>query len=120
VAQKIFSRNGVRKNLFLQNVKKDILGGCDEGVSNFKKSQTINTTSSMTKSPSLMTKVAAAAKKKAGKLDLFQSNFTKLWFLLYCILLREFVVCLPPLFISFFDEQRCPNWHGDHLIGLFS
>ena len=63
----------------------------------------------MTKSPSLTTKAATAAKKKAGKLDLFQSNFTKLWYLLYCMLSREFVVCLPPFFISFLDEQRHRN-----------
>ena len=64
VAQKIFSCNGVRKNLFLQDVKKDIFFGGDEGVSNFKKIQTINKTSSITKSPSSTTKAAAPMKKK--------------------------------------------------------
>jgi hypothetical protein len=53
-----------------------------------------------------MTKAAAAAKKRASKLDFFQSNFTKSWFLSYCMLSREFVLCLFPLFISFFDEQH--------------
>jgi hypothetical protein len=97
VALKIFSCNGVKKNLFLQDVKKD----GDEGVSNFKKSLTVNTTSSMTKSTLLTTKAAAVAKKKAAKIDLFQLNFMKLWFLLYCMLSWEFVVCLPP-FLSLF------------------
>jgi hypothetical protein len=64
VAQKIFSCNGVRENLFLQDVKKDIFFGGDEGVSNFKKIQTINKTSSITKSPSSTTKAAAPMKKK--------------------------------------------------------
>ncbi len=54
-------------------------------------------------------KVAATAKKQAGKLDLFQLNFIKLWYLLYCMLSREFVVCLPPLFIPFFYERHCRN-----------
>jgi hypothetical protein len=36
VAQKIFSHNGVRKNLFLQDVKQDLFLGGDEVVSDFK------------------------------------------------------------------------------------
>jgi hypothetical protein len=36
VAQKIFSCNGVRKNLFSQDVKKDLFLGGDEVVSDFK------------------------------------------------------------------------------------
>ncbi len=60
----------------------------------------------MTKSRSSTMKAAASA-KKAGKLDLFWSNFTKLWFLSYCMLSREFIVCLPPLFYLFFDKQCC-------------
>jgi hypothetical protein len=83
-------------------MSKKIFFGGDESVSNFKKSQTINTTSSMTKSPLLTTMAATAAEKKAGKLEIFQSNFTESWFLLYCMLSWEFVVCLPPLFHLFF------------------
>jgi hypothetical protein len=79
-------------------MSKEIFFGGDEDVSNFKKSQTINTTSSMTKLTLSTTKAAAApAKTKAGKLDHFQSNFKKSWFLLYCMLSQEFVVCLPHL-----------------------
>ncbi len=55
----------------------------------------------MTKLPLLPTKEVAATKKKDGKIDLFQSKLTKSCFLLYCMLSWEFVVCLPPLFISF-------------------
>jgi hypothetical protein len=112
---KIFSCSGTegfflqrcQKKSFLARCQKGYFFGGDEGVSNFKKSQTIHTTSSMTKSPSSKTKAAAATKKKTVKLDLFQSKFTKLWFLLYCMLSRGFVVCLPPPFLSlFFDEQH--------------
>jgi hypothetical protein len=53
----------VSENSFLARCQK-IFFDVDEGVSNFKKLQTINTTSSMTKSPSSTTKAAAVAKKK--------------------------------------------------------
>jgi hypothetical protein len=92
----------VSEKIFSCNISKNNCGG-DEGVSNIKKSQSINTTSSMTKSPSSMTKAAAAAKKKAGKVDLFQLNFTKSWFhcTVYCC--GGLLCARPPFFISFFD-----------------
>jgi hypothetical protein len=95
-----------QKKYFLARCQKRYFFCGDEGVSNFKKSQKNKTTVSMTKSQLLTTKAAATAKKKAGRVDLFQSNFTKSWYLLYCMLLQEFVVCLPSLFISFFDKQQ--------------
>jgi hypothetical protein len=74
-AEKIFPRSGTidlflqwcQKKSFPVRCQKRFFFGCDEEVSNFKKSQTINSTSSMTKSPLLTTKAAAAGKKKAGK-----------------------------------------------------
>jgi hypothetical protein len=74
LTEKIFPCSGT-KDLFLQQCqKKSFLERCqkryffcgDEGVSNLKKSQTINITSSMTKSPSLTTTAATTTKKKAG------------------------------------------------------
>ncbi len=71
MAQKIFSRNGVRKNLFSQDVKKDLFLGGEEVVSDFKNHTKKTTTSTMTKSSLMTTKAAAATKKKAGKLHRF-------------------------------------------------
>ncbi len=127
LTEKIFPCSGTKdfflqrcqKNLFLQDVKKIFFCG-DEGVSNFKKSQTINTTSSMTKWLSSTMKALAPAKKKTGKLDLFQSNFTKSWFLSYCMLLQEFAVCLPPPFYLFFWQAMLSQLCDDCLIGQFS
>jgi hypothetical protein len=86
----------------LQDVKKDNFFGGDEGFSNFKKSPTINTTSSMTKSPSLKKKAAAAAKKKTGKLDIFQSNFTKIMLFIVLYVVAGLCWVPAPPFISLF------------------
>jgi hypothetical protein len=67
----------VSEKSFLARCQKRYFFWGDEGVSNLKKLQTINTTSSMAKSPSPTTKAVNATKKKAGKLDLLQLNFTK-------------------------------------------
>jgi hypothetical protein len=56
----------------------------------------------MMKSPSSTTKAAAAAKKKSGKLDLFQSNLTKLCFIIVLDVVAG-ICCVPaPPFLSFF------------------